>query len=132
MVAMAISTKDIFNQALDALAEAIVIPNSWLPERFRQYKEFEVVDIMKDGKPDTVQVFGQTVADLRRMLEAEQRETIDMDFVQQEKQRRIELYAQQYSDHCDLHGEDYLKEPFEIEFEPTISQEMSKLAELLN
>jgi len=113
-----INYRELFKEACEDLAECIQIPNSWLPKEYHQKKEFTVVDYQKeDGSYSTKPVYGPTAGELRRMVEKFNEPVITMDFVKSEKERRIELYAQQW------------EETGEITYEPAICDVMRKMAD---
>lgn len=122
------TSQEIFEAAQAEMREIIVVPNESLPEQCRQYKEFDLLDVVyKDGTADTVQVFGRTLAELERMMK-ENTGISDAAAAKAERLRRIELYAQQYEQ---AEMNETLDEDWSIEYEPEVHCDFAKLSEVM-
>lgn len=122
------TNQEIFEAAQAEMREIIVVPNESLPEAYRQYKEFDLLDIIKeDGTPDTIQVFGRTLAELENMMK-ENTGISDAAAAKAERLRRIELYAEQYEQ---AEMDETLDENWSIEYEPEVHCDFAKLSEVM-
>jgi hypothetical protein len=85
----------------------IIIPNSMLPEEYRQYKESQVNDFWNEdyaekyktyGGPewDTRQVYGQTLEELNEMYNKKHQPTPE-EFMKADKAQRVADYAEQFA-----------------------------------
>lgn len=86
------------------LADALVVPNSWVPERYRIYKGFEINDYCPDGLEhddddhdswSTRQIQGPSLGQVWRKYDAEVAESVVSHNHSLERDRRIELYRSQ-------------------------------------
>lgn len=122
------TAQEIFEAGQAEMREIIVVPNESLPEAYRQYKEFDLLDIIKeDGTPDTIQVFGRTLAELEEMMD-KNTGISDAAAAKAERLRRIELYAAQY-EQAELN--ETLDENWSLEYEPEVHCDFAKLSEVM-
>lgn len=122
------TAQEIFEAGQAEMREIIVVPNESLPEAYRQYKEFDLLDIIKeDGTPDTIQVFGRTLAELEEMM-SKNTGISDAAAAKAERLRRIELYAAQY-EQAEIN--ETLGENWSLEYEPEVHCDFAKLSEIM-
>lgn len=122
------TSQEIFESAQAEMREIIVVPNESLPERYWQYKEFDLLDVVySDGEADTIAVFGRTLAELEEMMKTE-KEPSDIAKAKAERARRIELYAAQYAE-AEQNGT--LDDNWSIEYEPLVPCDFAKLSEIM-
>lgn len=105
------NNRELVQGLYDALKQAIVIPNSCLPERMHEHKSFEVGSVgCEDGK-----VYGKTIDRIEKIL-AKERETSEL---KAEKEKRVAKYAAQVA------------ETGEFEYDSMVDSNMVKFLEKL-
>jgi len=108
------SNRELMQGFYDALKQAIVIPNSCLPERMHEHKSFEVGSVgCEDGK-----VYGKTIDRIEKIL-AKEKETSEFQNVKAEKEKRVSKYAAQ------------VVETGEFEYDDVVDANMVKFLEKL-
>lgn len=115
------------------IREMFVIPNEWLPEPLRQYKQYELSHVLDDDG-FLKRTYGRTYGEIQKCNERRKKEQ-EVYNVHDEKARRVALYAQQYEEHCEQcesDGTNYLREPFEIEYEEPISMDIANLVDAMS
>ena len=108
------NNRELMQGFYDALKQAIVIPNSCLPERMHEHKSFEVGSVgCEDGK-----VYGKTIDRIEKIL-AKERKVSEFQNVKAEKERRVAKYAAQVA------------ETGEFEYDSMVDSNMVKFLEKL-
>lgn len=122
------TSQEIFEAAQAEMREIIVVPNESLPERFRQYKEFDLLDVIySDGEADTIPVFGRTLAELEELMRIDNKPS-DVSKAKAERTRRVELYAAQYAE-AEQNGT--VSDSWSIKYEPLVPCDFAKVSEIM-